>query len=350
MVIGAAVLLAGAAALGAAPKGESAGFATTGELLLPQALTHALDLRWWEDGELLVAADTAGTVRLSLGEPPRESPFWPGGAAGKLRSHYRLALDAERVVVAAPLHAMLQGARTGGEILPGPKFEFVEDLDLHGSRLAVLGTRRDGDGEVERGIAWETRLDAPGPPPRPLVLSATTRNSLGACGAFEIGAVRYLADGSLVVVPGTEPDVYLFAPDGTLRRTWQSDPLGIDSGCRLSQEEIEHLGREEPARWRWLAQRRTVDEILPLSGGAFGLVVRDATGADGTRWHLLRLSPDGSVRRVDLPLRSPHPEAFLRGDVRGDDVAFLIGRRWSREQPLDAPPRLVLGRFGVAGQ
>jgi hypothetical protein len=66
----------------------------------------------------------------------------------------------------------------------------------------------------------------------------------------------------------------------------------------------------------------TVDEALPTAQGP-ALLIRTTDGK-GTRWTMALLGDDGSVRTLEVPIRSPSRRAHLRGDVFGDRILLLL--------------------------
>lgn len=82
------------------------------------------------------------------------------------------------------------------------------------------------------------------------------------------------------MVPGVQPGIHLYNAEGNLIRTWDSELVGLDTDCStLSPEQIRRYATGWLPRVAWLNQRRTLDEILPLSDGrrANGKVVDKVT-------------------------------------------------------------------------
>lgn len=333
-------------AFASAPASQ-AGFGVERELKLPAAVRQVRDVRWGEDGSLLLARFVEGTMELSADSGAGET-LLPGGNGFEPRMHWSLGFSAGRLAVASPVYELVL-REPDGSVTQGPFFEHIDDLDLWRERLAILGSRRNDDRVPAPEIAWLIDLEGEAEE-LPLLRSVDSPKGpwpIDSCGAFGMGAVRFLPSGELVVVPGVEPDVYLFRPDGRLVRTWPTAPLNIAGECDLERAQVEHLSRDEEARWRWLNRRRTVDDVVPLPGGEVGLVVRDPTAGAGVRWDLVRLRRDGATSSVRLPFVADTDRAFLRADVRGGKAVVLIGQWWSKDTAVDVAPRLLVGRFAI---
>jgi len=227
-------------------------------------------------------------------------------------------------------------------VLETAPFEVVADLDVWRDRMVVLGARKDDRQRFapDGAIAWVGSLSKGFRDlkvVRTSIFGPGAMGSMDACGSFEMSGARFLPDGRFVVVPGSEPGIFLYDAAGKLLRTWETGPLGIDTDCRMKEEQRLNLLADLPARVAWLNQRQTLDEIIPFSHG-FGLAVRSFSNGV-TRWRLVVLSEDGKVSSLDLPFSCPSTTGRLRADVRGDRIAFLV----TADDPASpAPRRLVL--------
>ncbi|MDY7093300.1 MAG: hypothetical protein SX243_10060 [Acidobacteriota bacterium] len=235
-------------------------------------------------------------------------------------------------------------------------FEGIEDLDAFEGRYAVLGMHRGNEGVMApRGqVAWIGPLGDVTPEPKPVL---TSRSGPGAplmdnCPFFSIGALRFLPDGSLVVVPGFEPGAYRFDKEGKLLEIWDTEALGIGADCDFDTEQRDLLSRDPHARWAYINQFRAVDEILVLDGRPV-LVVRRVEGKK-TLWELVTLEPYGQASRRPLPLTAESPFAHLRGDVRDGRVVFLLFdfatflRDGSPASQQAVPSRLLVMDWGAS--
>ncbi len=213
------------------------------------------DIRWEDDSHMLVAAGRDGTFRLP--------------------------------VAAAPFRVMSWIPRT----VPDPKpvsiqldFNTLIDLDVAGDRLLLLGLQKLDKGKLaaDGAIAWTAKLGAKLTELRPVLFSVSGPGArdTDACGTM-LGKVRFLT-GGFVVVPGGEPGIFVYDSSGKLTRTWQAETVGFDAGCPITEQEMYLYSADVHARYRWLNQRRVVDELLSFAGG-IGFVIRSRSQGL-TRW------------------------------------------------------------------
>jgi hypothetical protein len=305
-------------------------------------LARTADIRWDDDGHVLVAACRDGTFRLPVVEndrSPLERVYAPLPDMGFLDAQVLLGASREFLVTAAPFHLMSWMPRT----VPDPKpisieldFEALIDLDVSGDRLLVLGIQRLGKSgklAADGAIAWTARLGKKLTQVRPVQfsISGPGAHDTDACTDMHLGKVRFLPGGAFVVVPGAEPGIFIHDASGKLGKTWQAETVGFDAGCPITEEEMYKYSADPRARFRWLNQRRVLDEVLPLPEG-IGFIIR--TRSNGlTRWQLKVLTSTGKVVAYDIPVTSPSEYARLAGDVRGDKIAFLLN-----VETMDTPP------------
>jgi hypothetical protein len=334
-LLGAALWLAGVASPGPPPA-----LKVTSDRPVPESLETLSDLRWAGPDSLYLAAGPAGALKVRI-EPGWGGPqvVFPGDAG--VWAAARIGASGSHLAVGAP------GMVVGWRRLPGGpvrilSFDLVVDLDVFKDKVVLLGARKDERGRFapDGAIAWLGSLDLDSAGLRPVRYSATGpgARAMDACGAFETGAVRFLADGSFLVVPGVEPGAFLYDPKGKLSRAWEAKDIGLDAGCGLTDEQMYHLSADLKARLAWINQRRVLEDIVPLPEGA-GLIVRTAAGGQ-TRWDLKLLRRDGEVSSQPLPWTGPSPDWHLRADVRGDRLAVLL-KEYAVGRP-GAPSRLIL--------
>jgi len=294
-------------------------------------LARPADIRWDDEGHVLVAACRNGTFRLPVAEDrsPLERAYAPLPDMGVVDAQLQLGASHEFLVTAAPAHVMSWIPRT----IPDPKpisieidFNTIIDLDVSGDRLLVIGLRKLEKGKLaaDGAIAWTARLGKKLTQIRPVQFSVSGpgAHDTDACAVMQTGKVRFLPGESFVVVPGGEPGIFVHDASGKLIKTWQAETVGFDAGCPITEDEMYKYSADIRARYRWLNQRRALDEVLPLPTG-IGFVIR--TRANGlTRWQLKVLSPEGKVTPYDIPVTSPSEYARLAGDVRGNRIAFLL--------------------------
>ncbi|MEM7586936.1 MAG: hypothetical protein AAF560_26330 [Acidobacteriota bacterium] len=330
----AALLIAGPLAA-EKPEAKRRVFEQSAELTLAPELQMATDVRWAEAGSAYLAVMGVGGVALPLSsDAARWKPVTPDGrGSGEIYQTSRIGVSSEYIAVASGIFTVGWKARAGdekgndpGELDGMGLFEMIEDLDVSGDRLAILGTRR-GDRNLispDGAIAWTASMPEELGDLEPVLfsLAGSGARPVDSCGGFEIGALRFLPDGHLAVAPGAEPGVYLYDPEGKLAWTWETEPLGLDLRCDFDDDQRALLSANPLARWSWLQQFRNIDDILPLPDGP-GLLIRTVTPA-GARWQLTALRRDRPAQTVDLPLTSPAPTARLRADLEGDRAIFLL--------------------------
>ena len=281
---------------------------------------------------MLIAACRDGTFRLPTADgdrSPLERIYGPLPDMGALSSQGLLGVSREYLVAAAPAHVMSWVSRT----VPDPKpvsiemdFNTLIALDVSGDRILVLGLRKLEKGALaeDGAIAWTAKLGKKLTQVQPVQfsISGPGAHDTDACSIMHMGKVRFLPGGSFVVAPGGEPGIFVHDASGKLVKTWQAETVGFDAGCPITEDEMYKYSADPRARFRWLNQRRVLDEILPLPTG-IGFVIRTRSNSL-TRWQLKVLSPDGKVITYDIPVTSPSEYARLAGDVRGNRIAFLL--------------------------
>jgi hypothetical protein len=317
--------------------------------MLPPGLEKATDVRWASDKTVYLSLREDGTV---------EAPLDPGGPAikewipgrktlGGWTLNHRVGASHTYLVSAGPIFGLTWRA-LNQPLRKEASFDFLEDVDVSGNRLLVLGAQRDAKGKFapDGTIVWLGSLDKGLSDLRSVLLDARGVNApnLNACGNFEMGGVRFLSGGSFLVVPGVQPGAYLYDSDARLVRTWDTVGLGLDSDCAsLGLSQVLELAHNFDARVAWLNRRRTLDEILPLPEGP-GLVVRSVV-LGRPRWQLKVLRTAGGIATYDLPIPPDSARSHLRGDVRGDAIVFLLHTyEASMRKPERPPSRLILAK------
>lgn len=320
-------------------------FRTTTTTTLPEG-TIARDVRWAGPSEVYVSTGQKGVVRTSvtsagtlksMAPPDGQSAIWISGLVGAGQRH---------LFIATPL-GTAAWFRLDGNPRPVRERSFltIMDIDARGDAAAILGSDRGPLRGLSRDgtIAWLGSLSKDLSDLRPLMRgqSKPGAKDMARCSILETGAIRFMQDGSIVVLPGAEPGMYRYAANGKLIETWPTEALGIVDDCALPDSELHLIARDFKARLDWYAARIIVDDILPLSTGPALLLRRVEKNV--TTWDLVTF-PYGGGRseRIRLPLSVASPGARVRGDVRGNEIVLLVfDDPLPRQKPV-APPKLVV--------
>jgi hypothetical protein len=339
-------LVAGARVPSAAPPAPQAPPAAAGlrilsDATLPAALARACDVRWASDQSVYLGLGVDGAVEVSLraaAAAPRE--LIPGGSkAGGFSATHRIAASARYLVAAGPA-LWLTWRRIDDPVRFDAALEAIQAIDVRDAQLAVVGARRDDQGKfaTDGAIAWIGSLDRQLADLKPLLYDAggSGAPTMNRCIGAELSAIRFLADGSLFVLPGIQPGASLFDRQGKLVRTWDTAALGVDADCTaLTEEMASHLAASYERRQLWTNQRRLVDAVLPLAAGP-GLLVRTADKGR-TRWDLKLLRRDGAVVTVTVPVEGSSEFFALAGDVRAGKIVLLLHEKALRGRERHPP-------------
>jgi hypothetical protein len=325
---------------------------------LPGAPSTALDVRWAGERSVYVMRryDGVDELALSPGLPAMRRVVPDTDTLGfrEYKAIWRLAAS-DRFLAFAAYNGYLAWRSLAHQADHTVRFErrtmgFVDDVDLAGDRLLVLGGMFGDpehlqdfspDGAVAfLGSARETSEQTF----RPILFDPAGAGAphLLHCGGEALGVARFLPDGSIFVVPGFQPGAHLFSRDGKLLRTWSTDLLGLDTAADCARRTIADRSafRAHPEQWlRWLNRHRVVDEVLPLPGGP-GLIVRRVE--DGrVRWELDVLRAQG-IERYEIEVPGATLEQRVSGDVRGGRIVLLVVDRSLRQEPTAIPGKLVI--------
>ena len=318
----------------------------TQDIELPAQVRWAWDVRWSGEHSVYVVACKFGTYEIDLKNPQaKPTTIIPGLRDGGYWFARYLALSDDYLVVSAPVYDLIWKGRTNEGLTGMYAMSEILDIDSSGNQLLVLGVKRDESYQYapDGAIAWLGSLEKNLEDLQPLLYSADGpgASSMVTCGYFGQGKVRSLPDGTLVVVPGVEPGVYLYDSGGKLKGVIQTENLGFDTDCPLTVEEAGELKGKFELSSAWINRRRLLDEILPL-GNRIGLVIRTVKNGR-TTWVMKVVQLGGDAETVDMPLTSSSIYAGLRGDVRGSHFVLLVREGGELEDPPPAPPRLVVG-------
>jgi hypothetical protein len=306
-----------------------------GRTHLPAARSVARDIRWASASSVYVAHAFDGVVEVGL-DGTRRRLLVPSQGHVRfeqipVQSYGSLAVSDSVLAVTSSLSITSRPLKSApGQIfrLEVRPFAQPEAMDLQGDRVLFLGMRDNiytPEVHPNGEIAWLGTMSSGWQELKPVLYdrSGPRMPAYGHCRGKRIGAARFLADGSFVIVPGFEKGVHLFSADGRLMRSWTGEEVGLDTECSgITEQEEVVLGRQ-PAAWqRWLNRHRTVDAILPLPQGP-GLVVR-SWGQDGQVHWLLKVLSGSRVETYSVPITGRRPTDRLRGDVRAGTIAFLL--------------------------
>jgi hypothetical protein len=313
---------------------------------LPAVLAGAVDVRWADDSSVYLAALRSGAVRISVDlDLPQISKPIPGADEPRGSFAGSIAASSEYLVTGGPFWVTWRTMKNS--VRAEEAFDSIHDFDVAGDRFLILAARRGPKGEFapEGAIAWIGSLRQGLSDLQPVAYDATgpgARN-LGRCSNFRIGGSRFLPDGSFVLVPGVQPGVSLYSPQGRLLRTWDSARLGLDTDCgSLSVEKAQQYGVNWLQRMAWLNQRRILDEILPLPQGP-ALLIRSVFQGQ-VSWELKVLTQSGGVSVYRLPVRSQNERSRLRGDVRGGNIVLVMSA-FEKDGMKTAVPRVIVARL-----
>jgi len=304
------------------------------------SLAQPADIRWLDDRDVIVADAMRGLARIPAADPGATMTWldeWPMPKYPGAHYHH-LAISAQYILTADFVFQLQWRARSGDGRLQKAVFESIDDLDLDGDRLLIVGWQRDANGKPADGaIAWLGLLAA-GPDSFRPVLPFRSLSAIGGCMLCGLGSARFLKDGSFILVPGAESGVYHFTKDGSLDHVWQGRDLGLEINCEFPRAEEGIMHTQPLVRQQWVNRRAMVDEIIDTPTGP-ALIVRKFS--DGlTQWEMLLLNgPSPAAQK--LPFTSPSPWAHISAATRGDRIAFLIGDRLENRKD-GAPARLIL--------
>jgi hypothetical protein len=288
-------------------------------------LVDALDVRWANADEVVLAAAKNGVFRHRVSTGKTQRIIGSAAPQGFFYSS-RLGYSSSYIVPGSPF-AALAWIRNAPDATLSPQFPFdmILDLDVYGDTLAVLGARRAGDGRwaPEGGIAWVGSLSKELKDLRPIHYSETGAGAkaLDRCHFFNTGAIRFLRDGTLVVAPGVEPGMYHYERSGKLLKTWDTHPLGFFDRCEFTEKEAHAMATAPTATWQYLNARIILDDVIPLAGGVGVFTRQFAKGK--MRWTLSVVKDGRAEQRIELPFTGGE-RSFVRADVRGKQIALLL--------------------------
>ena len=242
-------------------------------LELPEEVANASDLRWSEDGVLLLGVDDHGVYSWRVGADHAELFVTLAGsplsAMGRNQNYSRLGgFSAGALAVSSFADGVLRHEE--GEFSYSKAVSLVGDVDRRHGRTAIVGVNRGEDGDWEDRLAWLIRDDGT---VRGL-LPRRTESSYWSLAKY-LGVVRVLSEERVLVIPGLEPGVFLYDGSGRLRDTLGTEAFFAESPWRITPEQ-DRLLIEKAWRAAWLSQHRVVDEAVADDRGNIFLFVRHA--------------------------------------------------------------------------
>ena len=286
-----AALAAAPGTLGAQESGGGPRLEHLEQLDLPDEIARASDVRWLEDGELVLGVigrglyswrvgNEAGELRVALEEPEAEVLNVGGRAVVNSnqyeRDYGRLAGSPDGMAFTDLFSGIHLATEDGIDSLPD--MEHVGDLDRRGSLTAAVGlVRRDTDGWAEHA-AWLIRDSEEAA--RGLMPTRDGGRGLELCSDAELSVIRFISEDRLLVIPGAEPGVFVYDRDGVFHDSLDAETFFAEGGCDIEANE---WGRsplfDAYVRADWLGQRRLIDEVVADGEGNVYFFVR--YGADG---------------------------------------------------------------------
>lgn len=324
------------------------------ERTLSAPVVWAFDVRWSGDDSLLVASGRDGLFEIALagGEPA------PVSVAGSQSLGYasRVALSETYMAAAAsfgPLAWRPRGA--AGAWRQDAPMGVVVDLDVAGDEVLLLGARRETVAGHERpqwapdgGILFAGRFENGrlGPlTPRLTARSGPAGKAIemARCHVLELGGLRFLSGGRYVVVPGVQPGILMYDPQGRLLHAWGTTSIGMADDCDLDDADADAVAADLRTRIDWWQRHTVLDDVVPW-GDWFALVLRTPTRS-GARWHLVPFDESGPQAALPLPVDAATPGIHLRADARRGRLALLLlDYEEQAGRPRHAPRLVVVGK------
>lgn len=302
--------------------------------------TGAFDIRWLNDDEVAIGESEHGLGTISLSANLLKvipSPAATRPSFGTLPQH--LGVSGDRLADSDLFFMIRWHARRGtasGVVIAS----YIADFDLDGDRLLIGGLLRDDKHFVREGaFAWLGSLRGGEESLKP-VLPFRSLHAIQDCTGFGFGVVRFVDNGAFIVVPGTEPDIYLLGADARLQRTWSTEALGVEAQCPLTPEQRDDLRENFVGRNQWINRRTMIDEVVPTPEGPMVIIRARKNGR--TTWEAALLKDD-KPQTFALPFTSDSPWSHISADTRGKRTVFLIADRMGKAE--NTSPRIILAQW-----
>jgi len=327
----------------------------TSDQTLPASAASALDIRWLRDGVVVLRTAVNGIFEMKVmpgvqqastaattGTATVHQLLTPGtGRAFQLPAH--LALSNQYFVTGSLYGDVAWSRRDDLRHFASHRIGVISDVDVFGDRVVVLGGERDARmrWSPDGAIAWTGTLSHNLEDLHPILFAddGPQTKLMGFCDFLDMGGVRFLADGSFIVVPGVQPGILLFDRNGKFVRQWDSPPVPFEDRCTQTLQTATVLREHPNARVDWLNRRRMLDEVVALPSGP-ALVIR-SINAGHALWDVVPLDGSAAVR---LPVTGS-PQAHVKIDARGDRLAILVAEYAYHGVPQLQPPRVVTAKL-----
>jgi hypothetical protein len=233
-------------------------------------------------------------------------------------------------------------------LFKGSGIGIVDDLDVVGNRILLLGAPSPEEPYTTGGVAWLGTFDSEPRDWKVLLQAPDAPNAtpLFYCSGMGLGAARFLPDRSFLVVPGFQPGAYLYDRSGQLSRAWTSQEIGLDTDCtKVSKQLGQDLHINLDVFMAWINRHQVLDDILPLPQGP-GLLIRSFGADRKVHWTLKILRRQGDIQTYQVPLLGEQPFDRLRADVRNDRIVLLrVAGFVQSRAPRDSSGELTLAEI-----
>ncbi len=241
-------------------------------LELPPEVASASDVRWLSHDELLFAQTRQGVYSWRVGEERAQLRATLAGTTFSRTGppdYSRIAGTDPRDFVFADFVSGLY-RRTEARVERLMPLEVVGDLDQHAATTVAVGLLRRPGGKWAEYSAW---LIEDGGQPSGLLPTRDGGKGMSQCLEAELPTARFISPNRILVVPGAEPGVFVYTPEGVLKRSLDASLFSADDGCELEPEQ-RHLLADDGYRTAWLSRRRVIDEVVADDDGNAFLFVR----------------------------------------------------------------------------
>jgi len=341
------VIASAASSVPLAAEGDGPSLKRLTTFVLPEEVAAAVDVRWQEDGALLLGVGGNGIYSWQIGDERAELWITLAGSRiggfGRIQDYSRLG-GASSGVTAFSSSSYGTFRHEEGEISAPKEIEIVGDLDRRYARTAVVGLSRGPDGGWENRLAWLVSSDGS-------VRGILPRRSEDSHWflAAELGVVRVLSDWLSrhrvidEVVADSRGNVFFFVRHVPSEIPY---PTHLPAGQQRVTGGLIDIGPSGEARPQPLTDEQAVKlmellestgnnpesgEPITISGSALNRILAETDPPPATQrakvcWDLVHAHIDDlrNATKSDCVVDSDFADARLRADLRGDRVAVLI--------------------------